>query len=191
LVVIDDGLAGIFIGDLQEAWSAAADLSAQRHIRWFDKPFERVLSWAQPRYDELWTGAKAFYKVEPVVADGGEVVIFAPTLNVISKTHGNYIYKAGYHVLDYFLRQWEMFKDVPLGVLAHSTHLRGDGKFEGGTETPRVNVVLASQISQDDCHKLGLEYLDPREIDITQWQNREDEGILFVPKAGEILYRAS
>jgi gluconokinase len=31
--------------------------------------------------------------------------------------------------------------------------------------------------------------MDPVEIDISQWQNREDEGILFVPKAGEILYR--
>jgi nickel-dependent lactate racemase len=191
LVVVEKGLAGVFIGDIREAWSAAVDLSAQRHIRWFDKPFERVLSWTQPKYDELWTGAKAFYKVEPVVADAGEVVIYAPHLSVVSETHGNYIYEAGYHVLDYFLNQWERFMNIPLGVLAHSTHLRGDGKFEGGVETPRVNIALASQISRDDCQRLGLDYLDPREIDIAQWQNREDEGILFVPKAGEILYRVS
>jgi hypothetical protein len=48
--------------------------------------------------------------------------------------------------------------------------------------------LLASQISRDDCQRLGLEYLDPREIDVTQWQTREDEGILFVPEAGENLY---
>ena len=59
----------MFIGDLVSAWNAAADLSKERHILWFDKPFERVLSWAPLMYDDLWTAAKAMYKLEPVVAD--------------------------------------------------------------------------------------------------------------------------
>jgi hypothetical protein len=44
LTVVGTGLAGMFIGEHQEAWSAAADLSRQHHIRWIDKPFDRVLS---------------------------------------------------------------------------------------------------------------------------------------------------
>jgi nickel-dependent lactate racemase len=189
LVVVEEELAGVFIGDMWEAWSAAADLSAQRHIIWVDKPYQRVLSWASRRYEELWTGAKAFYKVEPVVADGGEVIIYAPHLKTISRTHVKYIYQTGYHVLEYFLKQWSRYGQIPLSVLAHSTHLRGAGKFERGVESPRVNVTLASQISADDCQSLGLGYLDPEQIDITQWKNREEEGILFVPNAGQILYR--
>lgn len=189
LVVVEKGLAGVFIGDVQQAWSAAVDLSSERHIVWFDKPFERVLSWAPVMYDELWTGVKAFYMVEPVVADGGEVIIYAPHLRLVSRIHGKYIYETGYHVLDYFLKQWDRFEQIPLGVLAHSTHVRGDGKFKGGLETPRVKVTLASQISAEDCQTLGLGYLDPQKVDITQWRHREDEGILFVPKAGETLYR--
>ncbi|MCJ7534682.1 MAG: lactate racemase domain-containing protein [Anaerolineales bacterium] len=189
LVVNEEGLDGVFIGDVYEAWSAAADLSSKCHIKWFDKPFKRVLSQALPMYDELWTCAKAFYKVEPVVGDGGEVIIYAPHLNYVSRTHGKYIYEVGYHVLEYFLSQWDRFEHIPLGVLAHSTHVRGDGKYKDGIESPRVKATLASQISEEDCRKLGLGYLDPGEVDITQWQNREDEGILFVPKAGEILYR--
>jgi hypothetical protein len=31
--------------------------------------------------------------------------------------------------------------------------------------------------------------LDPAEIDIASWQNREHEGFLYVPRAGEVLYR--
>jgi nickel-dependent lactate racemase len=189
LVVIEKGLADVFIGDVQEAWSAAVDLSSKRHIIWFDRPFRRVLSRALPIYDELWTCAKAIYKVEPVVEDGGEVIIYAPQLNNVSRTHGKYIYDVGYHVLEYFLNQWDRFEHIPLGVLAHSTHVRGDGKYRDGIETPRVNVTLASQISGEDCQNLGLGYMDPGKIDITQWQSREDEGILFVPKAGETLYR--
>lgn len=190
-------LAGLFIGDMYETWSAAADLSSQRHIRWCEKPFQRVLSVAPPMYDELWTGAKAMYKLEPAVALGGEVVIYAPHLDVVSHVHGKYIYEIGYHTLDYFLADWERFKHIPLGVLAHSTHLRGSGVMENGIEKPNVKVTLASKIPAEDCALLNLGYLDPATINIAEWQhrpddltgNREDEGILYVPKAGEILYR--
>jgi nickel-dependent lactate racemase len=189
LVVVGDGLAGIFIGDYQSAWSAAADLSAERHIIWVDKPFKRVLSQAPPMYDELWTAAKAMYKLEPALAEGGQLIIYAPHLDVVSHVHGKYIYEIGYHVLPYFLDQWDRFKHVPLGVLAHSTHVRGDGRFENGVEYPRTDVSLSTQISPEDCDQLALGYVSPAEIDVRAWQGREEEGILYVPKAGEMLYR--
>jgi lactate racemase len=183
------GLCGLCIGDHLSAWSKAADLSAQRHIRWVDKPFRRVLSCAPPMYDELWTAAKAMYKLEPAVATGGEVVIYAPHLDTVSHVHGKYIYEIGYHILPYFLNRWEKFKHIPLGVLAHSTHLRGSGVMEGEVETPNVKVTLASKITEEDCARLNLGYLDPAKIDLEEWEDKEEEGILYVPKAGEILYR--
>jgi nickel-dependent lactate racemase len=189
LTVQDHELSGLFIGDQLSAWSEAADLSAQRHIRWVDKPFQRVLSCAPPMYDELWTGAKAMYKLEPAVAVGGEVVIYAPHLDVVSHVHGKYIYEIGYHILPYFLNDWERFKHIPLGVLAHSTHLRGSGLMENGVEKPNVHVTLASKISAEDCVRLKLGYLDPGKVNPDEWRDKEDEGILYVPKAGEILYR--
>ena len=88
-----------------------------------------------------------------------------------------------------FLKKWDQYKHVPLGVLAHSTHVRGAGRFEGGQEYPRVKVTLSSQISSEDCERLSLAYQNPDEIDIHEWENRESEGILYVPKAGEMLYR--
>ena len=189
LVVENKDLCGLFLGDHLSAWSEAADLSAQRHIRWVDKPYQRVLSCAPSMYDELWTGAKAMYKLEPAVALGGEVVIYAPHLDVVSHVHEKYIYEVGYHILPYFLNEWERFKNIPLGVLAHSTHLRGSGLIESGIEKPNVRVTLASKISAEDCARLNLGYLDPSKIDTDEWQDREDEGVLYVPKAGEILFR--
>jgi nickel-dependent lactate racemase len=190
LVVEGHDLSGVFVGDLFETWSAAADLSSRRHIHWCAQPFKSVLSCAPAMYDELWTAGKAMYKLEPAVALGGEVVIYAPHLDVVSRVHGKYIYEVGYHVLPYFLNDWERFKHVPLGVLAHSTHVRGSGVMaSGGIEKPNVKVTLASKISPEDCAKLNLAYLDPAGINLAEWQNREDEGILYVPKAGEVLYR--
>lgn len=189
LVVVGQGLAGMFIGNYLTAWGAAADLSSQRHIIWVDKPFKRVLSCAPPMYDELWTAGKAMYKLEPALAEGGELIIYAPHLNVVSHVHGRYIYEIGYHVLPYFLQQWDKFKHIPLGVLAHSTHVRGNGRFHNGIEYPSAKVTLATQLPPQDCAKLSLGYLSPTDIDVTQWQGREVEGILCVPKAGEMLYR--
>ena len=140
-------------------------------------------------YDELWTGAKAMYKLEPAVAVGGEVIIYAPHLDTVSHVHGKYIYEVGYHILPYFLQDWGRYQHIPLGVLAHSTHLRGSGVMENDGEKPNVKVTLASKIPPEDCARLNLGYLNPASIDVAAWQNHEDEGILYVPKAGEILYR--
>lgn len=189
LVVVGKGLTGMFVGDLHDAWHAAADLSSERHIIWYDEPVKQVLSWAPPMYDELWTGGKAMYKLDPVVADGGEVIIYAPHLDEVSVVHGRYIFEIGYHCRGYILDQWEKFKHIPLGVLAHSIHVNGDGSYENGVEHHRVKVTLASKVSEADCKRLNLGYLNPNEIEPSEWANREDEGILFVPKAGEMLYR--
>ena len=182
-------LSGIFIGDLLEAWEEAAGLSSQRHIRWIDRPYQRVLSCAPSMYDELWTAAKAMYKLEPAVAMGGEVVIYAPHLETVSRVHGEYIRQVGYHILPYFLEDWDRFKDFPLGVLAHSTHLRGSGMVQDGMEKPNVRVTLASRIPADDCARLNLGYIDPSTIRIEDWKGREDEGVVVVPRAGETLFR--
>jgi lactate racemase len=189
LVVEEHELSAVFVGDLLSAWSAAADFSAERHIRQVDKPFRRILSRAPEMYDELWTASKAMYKLEPAAEIGGEVVIFAPHLKEVSRAHGKYIFEIGYHILPYFLENWEHFKHIPLGVLAHSTHLRGSGHMENGLEKPNVRVTLASQLSPEDCARLNLGYLDPATVDLTEWQGRETEGFLYVRSAGETLYR--
>ena len=185
------GLAGLYIGSPEEAYAAAADLSAKLHIKWLANPVKRVLSVMPKLYDDIWTAAKGMYKLEPVVAAGGEVVIYAPHIDEVSYTHGKYLDEIGYHVRDYFLKQWDKFKDYPGGVLAHSTHLRGIGEYdaETGVETPRIKVTLATRIPAERCRRLGLGYLDPETVNLAEWQNREGEGILFVPKAGETLYR--
>jgi nickel-dependent lactate racemase len=191
VVVTYEGLAGLYVGSPEAAWEAAAQLSAQVHITYVEKPFRRVLSVMPAMYDDLWTAAKGMYKLEPAVADGGEVVIYAPHITEISYTHGPVIDAIGYNVRDYFLKQWERFKDYPWGVLAHATHLRGIGTYdaERGLEQPRIQVTLATGIPRQRCERLNLGYLAPATVDLSAWENREDEGVLVVPKAGEVLYR--
>ena len=189
LVVEGKNLAGLYAGTPENAWDAASELSRQRHIIYKDRPFHTILSCAPPMYAELWTAGKCMYKLEPVVADGGELIIYAPHLQEICVAHGKVLHQIGYHCRDYFLKQWDKFNDYPWGVLAHSAHVHGLGSYENGVETPRARVTLATVIPPDTCKRINLGYRDPQSIRPEEFAHREAEGILLVPKAGEILYR--
>jgi nickel-dependent lactate racemase len=188
-VTVPGGVAGVFIGTPEAAFQSAAALSAQRHIRWTDRRYRQVLSVLPAMYDEIWVGSKGMYKTEPVVADGGEVILYAPHIKEISVVHGAVIRQIGYHVLDFFTKQWDKYKNYPLGAVAHSTHVKGLGTYENGIERPRIQVTLATGIPAEICHEVNLGYRDPASITPDDFANREDEGILLVLHAGETLYR--
>ena len=189
MVVKGQGVKGIFAGVPEDTYNAAADLSAKEHIRYVERPFTSVLSRAPEMYEDVWTAGKCMYKLEPVVADGGRLIIYAPHITEVSYTHGKVLAEIGYHTRDYFLKQMDAFTHIPRGVLAHSTHVKGGGTYEKGIEKPRVEVILATQIPEARCRQINLGYMDPATINVDEWKNREDEGILYVEKAGEILYR--
>jgi lactate racemase len=191
LVLRKQDIAGIYFGSAVEAWKAAAQQSALEHVCWEDRPFRRVLSVLPRMYDDIWTGAKGMYKLEPAIADGGEVVLYAPHITEFSYTHGVFLDRIGYHCRDFFIKQWDRFADVPRGVIAHSTHLAGQGTYDAttGVETMRMKVTLATGIPEERSRRLNLNYIDPRSIRFEDWQGREDEGIKLIPHAGETLYR--
>jgi len=180
---------GIFYGSPEDAWSAAADMAAETHIRYLDKPFKTILALCPTRYDDLWVAGKCMYKLENAVADGGELIIYAPHVTEISVTHGELLRRIGYHTRDYFLAQMDQFTDVPGGIIAHSTHVRGIGTYEDGVEHCRIDVTLATSIPEAESRAINLGYRDHNSIDPDEWHSREDEGILVVDHAGEVLYQ--
>ena len=189
LVIEGKAFKGLFFGTPETSWDGASDLSAKLNILRKPRAFHTILSCCPPMYDDLWTGGKCMYKLEPVLADGGRLIIHAPHITEVSVTHGRLLEEIGYHCRDYFLNQWDHFKHHPWGVLAHSTHVKGIGTFENGIETPRAEVILASQLSRDLCRQINLGWQDPGGIRVEDFANREEEGVLVVPKAGEMLYQ--
>lgn len=182
------GLHSLSFGDSRASWASAAEVCAATHVTYLDAPVRRVLSIVPEMYDEIWTAAKGFYKLEPVVADGGEVILFAPHVTRISSTHPE-IHDIGYHCRDYFVQQWDRFSHIHWGVLAHSTHLRGAGTYdaETGLERCRVTVTLATAIPEDVCRAANLGYLDPATVDVAAFADEPDT--LVVPRSGEMLFR--
>ncbi len=191
IVALENELKGIFIGDTLKAWEKAADLSEQVHIIYKDKSYNTILGIAPEMYDDIWVAGKVMYKLEPILADGGTLIIYAPHITEISHSHGEWLDKIGYHTRDYFLKRMEQFAGIPRGIMAHSTHVKGIGTFIDGIEKPRANVVLATGIGRQRCEKVNLDYMNPDDINVADYENREDEGVLVVPHAGEVLHRLS
>jgi nickel-dependent lactate racemase len=179
-------------GTPEQAWAAAAEVSARTHVRYLERPVRRVVSLMPPKYADIWTAAKGFYKVEPVVADAGEVILLAPHVREFSSTHPE-IAEVGYHCRDYFVRQWDRFAGVHWSVLAHSTHLRGAGTFDPDAgERCRLTVTLATGIPAPVVRAANLEYRDPAALSADALaQYRADPDTLVVPDAGEVLFRLS
>jgi nickel-dependent lactate racemase len=182
------GLHSVSFGETRASWASAAEVCAATHVRYLDAPVGRVLSLVPEMYGEIWTAAKGFYKLEPVVRDGGEVILYAPHVTEIASSHPE-IHEVGYHCRDYFVHQWDRFSAVHWGVLAHSTHLRGAGTYDPvtGEEQLRVRVTLATGIPEETCRAVNLGYLDPASVDPDAFAAAADT--LVVPRAGEMLYR--
>ena len=192
-VVSEGGVHGVFTGDARTAQARAARLSAQVHVVYLDKPVHTVIAAVADRYDDLWTGGKGMYKTEPVISDGGRVVIYAPHITEVSYTHGKSLDEIGYHVRDYFALQMERFAHIPKVAMAHSTNVKGAGVYDPRTrvESPRIQVDVATGIPPERCRRINLGYVDPAGLSLEDWerQAREDDGILVVRHAGEQLYR--
>lgn len=180
-------LHAITFGKPHSAWELASAISSKTHIRYFDKPVKRVLSIIPSKYNDIWVAAKGMYKVEPIIADGGEVIIYAPHVTEFAYSHPE-LEEIGYHCKDFFVKQWDKYGHFPAGLLAHSTHLRGAGSFdEFKGEQLRITVTLATGISEARVRAMNLNYLDPESINIAEFE--KDTDTLVLPNAGEILCR--
>ena len=86
------------------------------------------------------------------------------------------------------MKQWDRFRHIPWGTLAHSTHLRGAGTYDPATgqERLRVRVTLATRIPEEVCRAANLGYLDPDSVDLP---TEIAAGSFVVPDAGEVLFR--
>ncbi len=176
-------------GELNAAWRRAAEVSARVHVIYKQRPFRQVLACCPAMYPDLWTGGKCVYKCEPVVEDGGELIVYAPHVRCFSEVHDATITSLGYHLRDYFLAHPDRYGTASRAIMAYCVIVKGDGAYRDGVEYPRIRVTFATQIPRQTCEAAGIGYADPSQIDLAAWKNREDEGILCVEHAGEMLYR--
>lgn len=179
----------LFAGDLYEAFRRAAAVSSQVHVKRIGRKYKRVVALLDRHYDELWVGGKASYKLGSIIEAGGELIIYAPHLKQLSATHGHLIEKYGYAPLEQ-VREMVAGSDelrANLCVAAHLAHVSyGSTSNAAGQLTPRYRITLASGVSEADCLRVNLGFLDHQRFNLEDY--RADPETLVVEDAGRDLY---
>ena len=179
----------LFAGDIREAFRLAAEVSRQVHIKYTGRKYARVVALLDEHYDELWVGGKASYKLGGIIADGGELIIYAPHLHAISETHGRLIEKYGYAPLDRVREMVALSTELQnnLAVAAHLAHVSYAGaRDELGQIRPRYRITMASGLDEATCNRVNLGFLDHRAFRLEDYKS--DADTLLVERAGRDLY---
>ena len=88
------------------------------------------------------------------------------------------------------MKQWDRFKEMPWGTLAHTRPTcEASARMTNGVEHCRARVTLATRIPRETCERINMGYRDPDTVRVEDYAGREDEGVLLVRKAGEMLYQ--
>ncbi|HEY6121752.1 MAG TPA: hypothetical protein VIV66_17475, partial [Pyrinomonadaceae bacterium] len=170
----------------------AAEVSSSIHIRYTGRKYKRVVALLDEHYDELWVGGKASYKLGGIIEDSGELIIYAPHLNAISRTHGALIEKYGYAPLESVRDMLGVSEELRenLCIAAHLAHVAYAGRTdERGRVVPRFTITMASAIDEVTCRKVNLGYLDLSDFDLSAYER--DQDTLIVSQAGRDLYKVS
>jgi nickel-dependent lactate racemase len=179
----------LFAGDVREAFRRAAEVSGEVHIRYTGRKYRRVVALLDEHYDELWVGGKASYKLGGIIADGGELIIYAPHLRAISETHGLLIEKYGYAPLDRVREMVALSEELQanLAVAAHLAHVSYAGhRDESGKVIPRFRITMASALDAATCERVNLGFMDHHEFHREDYES--DPDTLVVERAGRDLY---
>lgn len=179
----------LFAGDLYEAFRRAAKISGEVHIKHIGRKYKRVVALLDRHYDELWVGGKASYKLGSIVETNGELIIYAPQLTQLSVTHGHLIEKYGYAPLEQVREMVAGSNELRanLCVAAHLAHVSyGSARSAAGVVAARYRITLASAVSEADCRRVNLGFLDHRSVNLDDY--RADADTLVVENAGRDLY---
>jgi nickel-dependent lactate racemase len=72
-------MKGLFIGDTDECFLQAAELSLAFNFIMVEKPLKKVVVYLDPsEFKSTWLGNKSIYRTRMAIADGGELIVLAP-----------------------------------------------------------------------------------------------------------------
>ncbi|GAB4368122.1 MAG: lactate racemase domain-containing protein [Spirochaetales bacterium] len=180
-------LRGLFIGDDEECYNLAADLSAEVNITMLEEPLSKVVVYLDPgEYRSTWLGNKSIYRTRMALANDGELIVLAPGLREFGedKTIDSLIRKYGYRGTPYTLAQVEKNKDLKenLSAAAHLIHGSSEGRF--------TITYCPGHLSKEEIEGVGFQYMPLEEAMEKYDPSRLAEGWNELP-SGERVYFVS
>jgi nickel-dependent lactate racemase len=178
-------LRGLYIGDDEDCFLKAAELSLEVNFHMLTDPLRKVVVYLEPgEYKSTWLGNKSLYRTRMALADGGELVVLAPGLRSFGEDPkiDRLIREYGYRTTPEILQAVEERADLRqnLSAAAHLIHGSTEGRFSmtycpGGLTREEILSVNYRYGDLD----LMLSRYDPHEL---------KEGTNILPDGEEIYY---
>jgi nickel-dependent lactate racemase len=127
-------IRGLYIGDDEEVFRLAAELSIKVNFSLLDKPLKKVVVYLDPsEFRSTWLGNKSIYRTRMAMADNGELIVLAPGLNEFGEDIeiDRLIRKYGYHGTPATLKSLSENEELRnnLSAAAHLIHGSSEGRF--------------------------------------------------------------
>jgi len=191
----ETAVRGLFIGDDDECFYRAAELSFQVNFELMEKPIKKAVVYLDPEeFHSTWLGNKAVYRTRMALADGGELIVLAPGVREFGEDPviDQLIRKYGYHGTEATLAMVQENADLAanLGAAAHLIHASSEGRFK--------ITWCPGHLTREEVESAGFEYgelsrmmqvYDPKKLR-QGWNTVEGEEIFFIENPGLGLWAA-
>lgn len=178
-------LRGLYIGDDEECFNLAADLSVKVNFEMLEKPLHKVVVYLDPsEFKSTWLGNKSIYRTRMAIADEGELLVLAPGLKEFGedKTIDSLIRKYGYVTTPEVLKYVEENDDLKnnLSAAAHLIH--------GSSENRFTITYCPGKISKKEIESVNFHYGELTQMLEKYNPNQLKDGVNIMPDGEEIFF---
>ncbi|HPT22454.1 MAG TPA: lactate racemase domain-containing protein, partial [Bacteroidales bacterium] len=150
-------IRGLFIGDDEDVFKLAAELSIKVNFVMLEKPLKKVVVYLDPsEFKSTWLGNKSIYRTRMAMADNGELIIIAPGLKEFGedKEIDRLIRKYGYRGTPATLKSLKGSEELSnnLSAAAHLIHGSSEGRFS--------ITYCPGHLTEDEIVSVGFKYQD-------------------------------
>ncbi len=153
-------IRGLHIGDDEEVFRLAAELSLKVNFTVFEKPLKKVVVYLDPsEFKSTWLGNKSIYRTRMAMADNGELIVLAPGLREFGEDKE----------IDRLIRKYG-YRGTPatLAVLKENEELRNNlsaaAHFIHGSTEGRFSVTYCpGYLTKEEIESVNFKYADLKE----------------------------
>jgi len=176
---------GLFLGNTREVFSKAVKLSQEKNLTYLDEaPKKMVVYLDEKEFKSTWLGNKAIYRTRMAIADGGQLIVLAPSVDKFGedKDIDKLIQKYGYVGRENVLKLIDENEDLQknLSAAAHLIHGSSDGRFE--------ITYAVDKLTKEQIENVSYKYLDYKETIKKYNPKTLKEGVNILEDGEEIFY---
>jgi nickel-dependent lactate racemase len=184
----DDGklvIRGLYIGDDEEVFRLAAELSLKVNFTVFDKPLKKVVVYLDPsEFKSTWLGNKSIYRTRMAMADNGELIVLAPGLREFGedKEIDRLIRKYGYRGTPATLAAIKENEELRnnLSAAAHLIHGSTEGRFSV--------TYCPGYLTKEEIESVNFKYASLKKMIKKYNPEKLKDGFNILPGGEEIFY---